>query len=143
MRIMELSALLGLDGADSLTRRSRTQVKNDRQLLADLVARRAHLGLSQGEVANRMDISQSAVARIEAGSRDVHQSTLRRYAMAVEVVIEHTVIPDDEGRGRAAKAIAQFTPGSACEDIARWTVGNTSNELVRHAGAMKAGDGRR
>jgi transcriptional regulator with XRE-family HTH domain len=52
-------------------------------LVRDLVAQRQAAGLSQTEVAARMGTSQSAVARLEAGSTDVRASTLERYAAAV------------------------------------------------------------
>src|SRR5256885_4773353 len=53
------------------------------ELVRDLVARRQAAGLSQTEVAARMGTSQSAVARLEAGTTDVRASTLERYAAAV------------------------------------------------------------
>jgi len=52
-------------------------------LVRDLAAQRRAAGLSQTEVAARMGTSQSAVARLEAGSTDVRTSTLERYAAAV------------------------------------------------------------
>lgn len=52
-------------------------------LVRDLVAQRLAAGLSQTEVAARMGTSQSAVARLEAGTTDVRASTLERYAAAV------------------------------------------------------------
>jgi predicted transcriptional regulator len=54
-----------------------------RQLVANLVARRRELGLSQTEVAARMGTSQPAVARLESGAADVRLTTLERYAVAV------------------------------------------------------------
>jgi predicted transcriptional regulator len=54
-----------------------------RDLAAELTAVRVELGLSQTEVAARMQTSQSAVARIESGDADVRLSTLERYAAAV------------------------------------------------------------
>jgi len=56
-------------------------------LVRDLVALRQAAGLSQTEVAARMGTSQSAVARLEAGTTDVRASTLERYAAAVGTVI--------------------------------------------------------
>lgn len=53
------------------------------RLVAELVARRRALGLSQTEVAARMGTSQSAVARLEASAGDVRLSTVERYAAAV------------------------------------------------------------
>lgn len=57
-------------------------------LSEELVARRHQIGLSQTEVAARMGTSQSAVARLEAGSADVRLSTLERYATAVGFDLE-------------------------------------------------------
>jgi predicted transcriptional regulator len=53
------------------------------ELVAQLVARRRALGLSQTEVAARMGTSQSAVARLEAGAADARMSTVERYAHAL------------------------------------------------------------
>jgi transcriptional regulator with XRE-family HTH domain len=64
-----------------------------RRLLADLVARRRDLGLSQTEVAARMRTSQSAVARLEAQAADVRLSTLERYAAALGQEIEWRAVP--------------------------------------------------
>jgi DNA-binding XRE family transcriptional regulator len=58
-----------------------------RALAQELTARRIDLGLTQTEVAARMGTSQSAVARVEAGSLDVRMSTLERYAEAVGRVV--------------------------------------------------------
>lgn len=92
---MNLDELLGVDPANPVTQRARHLVDADQKFLRDLIARRHALKLSQEEVARRMDVGQSAVARIESGTRDLQQSTLRRYAMAVEALVEHDVIPDD------------------------------------------------
>ena len=60
------------------------EVAERRRALSDeLVAQRVRLGLSQTEVAARMQTSQSAVARIESGDADVRLSTLERYAAAL------------------------------------------------------------
>jgi ribosome-binding protein aMBF1 (putative translation factor) len=53
------------------------------ELVAELVARRRALGLSQTEVAARMGTSQSAVARLEGGGADARLSTVQRYAQAL------------------------------------------------------------
>ncbi len=66
------------------------------QLVAALVARRQALGLSQTEVAARMGTSQSAVARLEAGTGDVRLTTLERYAAAVEGRIDWRLGPIEE-----------------------------------------------
>lgn len=53
------------------------------RLVADLVASRRALGLTQAEVAARMGTSQSAVARLEAQGADTRLSTIERYAAAL------------------------------------------------------------
>ena len=54
-----------------------------RELVGQLSAARSAQGLSQTVVAARMGSSQSVVARIESGDRDIRLSTLARYAEAV------------------------------------------------------------
>ena len=63
-----------------------------RELIHDLTALRAAHGLSQRAVAQCMDTSPSAVARLEAGASDVKLSTLQRYAAALGKKIEWRVI---------------------------------------------------
>lgn len=53
------------------------------ELVRGLAAQRQAAGLSQTEVAALMGTSQSAVARLEAGTGDVRASTLERYAAAI------------------------------------------------------------
>lgn len=105
--VMGIDELLGIDLTETVSRRARHLRDADRKLLADLTARRLALGLSQEEVARRMDTHQSTVARIESGNRDLHQSTLRRYAMAVEAFVEHRVIADDADRIPSAETTAR------------------------------------
>ena len=62
-----------------------------RRLQRALAAKRQEAGLTQAEVANRMDTSQSAVARIEAGDVDAKMSTLQRYAIAIGYEIEFSL----------------------------------------------------
>lgn len=54
----------------------------------EMKQRRQAAGLSQTEVAARMGTSQSAVARLEAGTSDVRLSTLLRYAEAIGHVLD-------------------------------------------------------
>ncbi|MFC7503194.1 helix-turn-helix domain-containing protein [Nocardioides sp. CPCC 206347] len=94
---MELEALLGIDPRNPLQIRAKRLVEEDESYLDALVAMRKAKGLSQEAIADRMEISQGAVARIESGERDPRLSTLRRYAMAVGAVYSHDVM-DDEPR---------------------------------------------
>ena len=50
-----------------------------------LRAWREHLGLTQAEVARRMDISQPAYAKLEAPTARLRVSTLKRLATALGV----------------------------------------------------------
>ncbi len=79
-----------MEGQGPTSRRRRSALPRFRdishrrqQLVAELVAARLELGLSQTEVAAQMGTSQSAVARLEAGEADMRLSTLERYAAAV------------------------------------------------------------
>ena len=54
-----------------------------KELAGELVSLRQSAGLSQTEVAARMGTSQSAVARLEAGTGDLRLSSLERYAAAL------------------------------------------------------------
>lgn len=92
-----LDELLGIDPQDPLDSLAEDLVQADSRLLDDLIAARQAARLSQAQVADRMGISQSAVARIESGERNPQLSTLRRYAHAVRARVEHRVIPDATG----------------------------------------------
>jgi ribosome-binding protein aMBF1 (putative translation factor) len=71
------------------------RMSSDRsRLMQELAQRRQDAGLSQTEIAARMGTSQSAVARLEAGSADVRASTLERYAAALGTEITWTVQTD-------------------------------------------------
>jgi transcriptional regulator with XRE-family HTH domain len=67
-------------------------------LVRDLARRRQAQGLSQTEVAARMGTSQSAVARLEAGTGDLRLSTLRRYAAALGTTVTFAVEERKEAR---------------------------------------------
>lgn len=88
-----LETMLGIDLDDPLDKLAADLVEADEWLLDALILCRKNAGLSQAEVATRMGISQSAVARIESGERNPQLSTLRRYAHAVRAHVSHTVTP--------------------------------------------------
>jgi DNA-binding XRE family transcriptional regulator len=74
-----------------------------RRLLRALAERREQLGLTQTTVAERMETSQSAVARIEAGEIDAKLSTVERYAAAIGQRVQWRVVsvPTTHGQDRA------------------------------------------
>jgi transcriptional regulator with XRE-family HTH domain len=51
-------------------------------IAAELIAARIKAGLSQAQLASRMAVTQSAVARIESGRHWPSRATLERYARA-------------------------------------------------------------
>lgn len=71
----------------------------DEKLLFELVAARRDLGLSQQDVADRLGIKQPSVAKFERHDSDPRLSTIRRYALAVGVRVEHSVSRDAFGQG--------------------------------------------
>lgn len=66
----------------------------NRQLLQNLKKQRQATGLSQEEVAERMDISQSAVAQFERYDSNPTLNTIMRYALAVGADIKVQVLDD-------------------------------------------------
>lgn len=89
---MNIDELLEFDETDPRDRLAEYLVAADERLIADLARFREHVrGMTQQEVADRMGIDKSGVSRIERGGRDIQQSTLRRYAMAIDAVVRHEV----------------------------------------------------
>jgi ribosome-binding protein aMBF1 (putative translation factor) len=63
-------------------------------LIADLIAARVAVGMTQEDVAARMFTKKSVVSRLESGSRTRPTlSTIEKYARAVGAVIEIRVQP--------------------------------------------------
>ena len=62
----------------------------ERELIERLARRRTESGLSQTQVAELMQTSQSAVARLESGRHDVQLSTLARYAEVLGFALDLT-----------------------------------------------------
>lgn len=75
---------------------ARFLVRQDARLIDDLVDIRRRRQLSQAAVAEKMGVTQSAIARFESGERDARLSTIRRYAMAVDASVRHDVRCIDE-----------------------------------------------
>lgn len=75
-----------------LEERSAELSKTQRHLIRDLIKMRKKHGLSQEEVAERMGVSQPAVATFERPGNNPTFNTLRRYAFAVEANLEFEVV---------------------------------------------------
>lgn len=89
----ELDDLLGIDSDDPTQQLAHDLVAADRELLRELVAHRNRLGLSQLEVGRRMGVTQPAVAAFERADADPKLSTIRRYALAVGILVRHALTP--------------------------------------------------
>lgn len=70
-------------------------------LAAQIIGARARADLSQAELAERMNTSQSAIARLESGRSRPSTQTLRKLAEATGSKLRIVLEPADEGK-RAA-----------------------------------------
>lgn len=69
------------------------QAEADDQLRYELVMARKRAGLTQEQVAELTGVKQPTVAAFERYDNDPRLSTLRRYALAVGVLIKYDVEP--------------------------------------------------
>lgn len=123
---MDIEQLLGIRRDDPQQRLALELVAEDRRLVQELVRFRKSR-MTQAACAEAMGISQGAVARIESGERDLHLSTLRRYATALGVVIRHHAEPMNvQSVNRAVPVQAEPRPQN---------VGSRS--LALHSGGVK------
>jgi ribosome-binding protein aMBF1 (putative translation factor) len=67
-------------------------------LATALIGARANANLSQAELAERMNTSQSAIARLESGRTWPSTRTLRKLAEATGTKLRITLEPDDARR---------------------------------------------
>jgi len=109
-----------LDGKDGLELLIQDSLNNDPgfadvwaplALLSKLIDERIRLGLSQAEVARRMGVARSAVAKLENDPDGVAFSRILSYARALEVELvpkssKKTPKASRLGRGRPVTAIA-------------------------------------
>ena len=65
-------------------------------LASALIGARAHAGLTQEELAERMGTSQSAIARLESGRSRPSTTTLAKLATATGTKLRVSFVPDDE-----------------------------------------------
>lgn len=127
---MGVDDVLGFDDTDPLHVLARAQKDADLRLFEELRELRVRRGLTQQQVAERMEIDQSTVARIESGRRDVHLSTLRLYALALHVSIEHVVVDvEDPATGLPALNRRARTSPSVLEGDSREAEGPSQPEV--------------
>lgn len=82
------------DTLEKLERRAERVVENTRGLMESLIALRKEHELSQGELAERMGVSQSAVSQMERYDANPTISSIERYAIAVGAKVTITVASD-------------------------------------------------
>ena len=69
--------------AQPQTRAEYEALAEEFDMARELIAARGRAGLTQGEVAQRVGTTQSAVARLESGKRMPSLRTVQRYASAI------------------------------------------------------------
>lgn len=115
--------------------RSKLSQANDLSFIRDLVRSRREAGLEQTDVAQIMGVTQQAVSKIERYDGDPKLSTIRRYANAIGVVVEHHVVPDD-GTGYSIT-----TPMLRLEDLSvSAKVGPAGYTRMLHAASVSRTD---
>lgn len=72
--------------------RAKALARADREHISGLVALRRIRGLTQKDVANLIGVSARKIARLERHDSDPRASMLRRYASAIGVTVEHTIV---------------------------------------------------
>ena len=81
---------------------------------ADLRQRRTELELTQSELANRADVSQPLIARIEGGDVDPRLSTLRRIVNALDEAESDVIRAED----LMHEDVVSVTPGDPVREAA-------------------------
>lgn len=82
---------LGIDRDDPAAHLRIQQAEADLDLIVRLRNLRKARGLSQKTIARRMGRDQAVVSNLERLGGDPRMSSIRRYANALGVVVEHTV----------------------------------------------------
>jgi DNA-binding XRE family transcriptional regulator len=79
-------------------RREYDALEEEFVLAATLINARAHSGLTQEEIAERMDTSQQAISRLEGGRGNPSWKILQRYARATGTRARIVFEPTDRNR---------------------------------------------
>lgn len=88
---------LGMDVDSEEAAQATKAVASYEQLISSLTQLRKEAGLTQADVAARMETSQSTVSEFENLSSDARFSTIIRYAQAVGAELEITAIAPRRG----------------------------------------------
>jgi ribosome-binding protein aMBF1 (putative translation factor) len=74
--------------------KARAEFDEEFALVAELIRARMKAGLTQAEVAERMQSTQPAIARLESAGRIPSTRTLQRYAKATGNKLRVRLVPD-------------------------------------------------
>lgn len=83
--------MLGFDPASPQVKHATQLAVNDHNLIRSLAQARRDRGLSVEQVADAMGFGVSDIKEFEASDSDPHLSTIRRYAHAIGVMVDHAV----------------------------------------------------
>lgn len=107
----ELDDLLGIDESDPTQRLAVHLAEQDERLIEQLIEHRKARGLKQKDVAAIIGRNPSVVSTFESLGSDPRLSTIRRYALAVGVSIDHRV-DDAEYGARGDRLQVDFKPST-------------------------------
>lgn len=78
-----------------------------RQVTGQLADLRRSLGVTQEELAERLDVPVQHISRIESGGQNITLATLQRFAVALGVSVSVVFVPTATGPGRPPKTKRQ------------------------------------
>ena len=91
---------------------------------------RRRAGLSQKQLARRLQTSQSVIARWESGGRDPGFATLQKVVKACGLDISVGLVPQDDHDLILARQTDDLSPGGRIEYMLDWT--RKVEQLVRN-----------
>jgi len=94
--IVSLEEIVGLSPNSSESKLADALVEADMAMLDRLVEIRESLGMSQQDVGDIMGVSQPTVAQFESSGSNPKLSTIRRYALAIGALVQHSVHRQDD-----------------------------------------------
>jgi len=103
-----LEEMFGLNPNSYEAKLADALVEADMALMDDLVEMRVRRGLTQRDVGDIMGVSQPTVAEFEADGSNPCLSTIRRYALAVQAQVRHSVQPQEDVDAVPARSDSGF-----------------------------------
>ena len=97
-RLMPADEVFAKARRDPTYRAAYDALDDEFSLVAALIKSRLDAGLTQTEVAKRMNTTQAVIARLEGGGRQPSTRTLRRFARATGHRLKIGFEPDRSGR---------------------------------------------